>query len=221
MKDHIVTSFGEELAGLNAEIAEMGALADGLIADALDALANRDAEKAEAVVRADKRINILDADAERKVFRLLALRQPMAADLRTIVCALKAGVFLERIGDMAKGVARRTREISRESPPPPPILLQIAEMGALVRTNFNRVMSAYADRNADAAVAAWKADDAIDECYLQVCRSLMNALQSDSAAAPTAVPLFFVAKNLERIGDHSTNIAETVFFLARGIPLSE
>ena len=72
-----------------------------------------------------------------------------------------------------------------------------------------------------AAVAAWKADDAIDECYLQVCRSLMNALQSDSAAAPTAVPLFFVAKNLERIGDHSTNIAETVFFLARGIPLSE
>jgi phosphate transport system protein len=212
--DHTVKSFDEELKRLNQTISQMGGLVEAQIQAAVDALMKRDAEAAAKVVRDDARIDELELQASNLTLRLLALRQPMAVDLRQIVSALKISSDLERIGDYAANVAKRAIALSQQPHVRP--MHAIPRMARLVQQIIKDVLDAYVDLNAAKAVAAWQRDEEVDEMYTSLFRELLTYMMEDQRNISPSIHLLFIAKNIERMGDHATNIAETIHFIVHG-----
>lgn len=215
MPEHTVKAYGDELNQLTAEVARMGGLAEAQVADAVDSVARRDVALARAVVDRDARLDAMHRDIERKAIRLIALRQPVASDLRRTLASMKLAVDLERTGDLAKNIAKRGL-ILAEGEPMQPLTRSIERMGKLVSMRLRDVLDAYAASEIDRAIAVWNTDDEVDEHYNALFRELLTYMMGDPRTITAGTHLLFMAKNLERIGDHATNIAETIYYEITG-----
>ena len=215
MPEHTVKAYGDELNQLTAEVARMGGLAEAQVADAVDSVARRDIALARAVIDRDARLDAMHRDIERKAIRLIALRQPVASDLRRTLAAMKLAVDLERTGDLAKNIAKRGL-ILAEGEPMQPLTRSIERMGKLVSMRLRDVLDAYAASEIDRAVAVWHTDDEVDEHYNSLFRERLTYMMGDPRMIGACTHLLFMAKNLERIGDHATNIAETIYYEVTG-----
>ena len=189
------------------------------VALACVAVLERDGEAANAAVESDPQVDGLEREVEQFVFRLLALRQPMAQDLRHIVAALKITGELERIGDYAKNVAKRSIVLDQFNMSP--TLSGLAHMSLLVQENLKAVIDAFGDNDTEKAMEVWRSDEAIDDIYNALFRELITYMMEDPRNITPCTHLLFIAKNLERIGDHATNIAEMVYYAVKGEPLPE
>jgi phosphate transport system protein len=219
VQEHIVTSFEEALDSINESLARMGGLAEKQLADSIEAITRRDRALAEQTVASDKQIDALEVDIEAQALRLIALRQPMAIDLRETVSAIKISSDLERIGDLAKNISKRALAVDQASPGR--AMQGLERMGRQVLNQLKEVLDAYAQRDNERAMVVWRRDEEIDEMYNSLFRELLTYMMEDPRTISLCTHLLFVAKNLERIGDHSTNIAETIQFLVTGQALGE
>jgi phosphate transport system protein len=217
--EHIVKSYEQELRRLAALITEMGGMVESQVSLATEAILNADTELAARVVEGDAKVDAMERSVEEFVIRLLALRQPMAGDLRLIIAALKMTGDLERIGDYAANVAKRSIVLSQYTLPFS--LAGLGHMSRLVQENLKTIVDAVGERNADKALAVWRSDEAIDGFYNAIFRELVTYMMEDPRNITPCTHLLFIAKNLERIGDHATNIAETLHYAITGTPLSE
>jgi phosphate transport system protein len=215
MTEHIVKSFEDELNALTAECARMGGLTEAQVGDAVTAVVKRNQELAASVVGRDDKLDEAERDIERRAIKLIALRQPMANDLRRTMAAMKVANNLERVGDLAKNIAKRTLVII-ESEPLTPLTRSIDRMGKLVLTRLTSVLDAYTRSDLDRALAVWSQDDEVDEHYNSLFRELLTYMMGDPRTITACAHMLFVAKNLERIGDHATNIAEIVHYEITG-----
>jgi phosphate transport system protein len=219
MSEHVVKSYDEELERLNKIIVEMGGMAESQLAAAIDAVVKRDSDLAASVIESDLRVDQLERDLDNLAVRLLALRQPMARDLREIVAALKIASDLERICDYAANVAKRSIVLSA-SPPIEPVYA-LPRMAHLALILVKNVIDAYVERDADKAITVWARDEELDEMYSSLFREFLTYMMEDPRNISIYTHLLFMAKNIERIGDHATNIAEDVYYLVHGTPLTE
>jgi phosphate transport system protein len=217
--EHLAKSFEDELKRLNSMISRMGGLAEAQLADAIRAVTDRDSDLAAEVVKSDPKIDDLEREIDDLALRVLALRQPMAVDLRAILSALKISAELERIADYAANVAKRSIALNQVAPIRP--VSAIPRMGQVVREMIKDVLDAYANADVDKAVLVWSRDEELDEMYSSLFRELLTYMMEDPRNITASTHLLFIAKNIERIGDHATNIAETVYFLVKGVPLRE
>ncbi|HZU89748.1 MAG TPA: phosphate signaling complex protein PhoU [Stellaceae bacterium] len=217
--EHIIKSYDEELAKLNRIVAEMGGRAESQLALAIEAVTTRDSELAARVVEGDAAVDRLERDLDNLAIRLLALRQPMARDLREIFAALKVASDLERICDYAANIAKRAIALN-QTPPVQPVGA-LPRMARLAELMIKDVLDAYVARNADQALAVWMRDEELDEMYSSLFRELLTYMMEDPRNISASTHLLFMAKNIERIGDHATNIAENVYYLVHGTPLTE
>jgi len=216
---HIVTSYAQELQRLRDLMTQMGGMVESQVMMSAEALAENDSAVATRVVEQDKAVDGLEREAEQLVIRMLALRQPMAADLREIVAAMKITAALERIGDYAKNVAKRSIVLRQFALPFS--LTGLMAMSRLVQENLRLVIDAVAENDAEKAVQVWNSDQAIDDLYNSIFRELITYMMEDGRSITPCTHLLFIAKNLERIGDHATNIAETVHYAVTGVALTD
>jgi phosphate transport system protein len=216
--DHIVRSFAQELERQSNLLTQMGGVAEAQVAGAVRAVVRRDVELAAQVMAGDQRLDEYERAIEAESIRLLALRQPMAQDLREIVSALKVAVDLERIGDYAANVAKRSLALAQVPAVPPSA--GIASMGKLVAVILKDVLDAYIERDVEKAIATWKRDEELDDLHTGLFREVLSHMTEDPRTITPCTHLLFMAKNLERIGDHATNIAETIHFVVVGSPLT-
>ncbi len=219
MADHTVKAFDTEISQLRGLIAEMGGLAEVAIRDAIDALVRYDDELAQTVVAGDARLDALEAEIDRQAVRIIALRAPMADDLRDVVAALKISGVIERIGDYAKNIAKRVGKIEERRKFEP--LTLIPAMAEIAQSMVRDVLNAYGARDPVLAVDVVKRDDKVDNFYDSIFRNLVAHMMENPKTISSAAQLLFVARNLERIGDHATNVAEMVYFAATGFYYSE
>ncbi|MFZ1775217.1 MAG: phosphate signaling complex protein PhoU [Rhizobiaceae bacterium] len=219
MSNHIVKSFDEDLALLKSMLAQMGGLAEEQLADAIDALARHDTALADQVIAADERIDVLERQIEEKAVLTIARRQPMAHDLREIMAAIRVANDLERIGDLAKNTAKRTHAIAE--PLPRKLATGLARMGRLAQEELNLILDAYVHSDVDKAMQVWRSDEDLDSLYNSIFRELLTYMMEDPRNISLCTHLLFGAKNMERIGDHATNIAETVHYLVNGTTIIE
>ncbi len=220
MSEHIVKSYDEELAQLAVEVTRMGALAEAQVVSCIEAVANRDQKLAEVVAVGDDRLDAMELEIDAVCTRLIALRQPVAIDLRRTMAAIRIAGNLERCGDSAKSIANSTRHLT-ESEPLSPLTGSIERMGRLVALRLHEVLEAYATNDVEKALAVWSSDHEIDEHYNSVFRELLTYMMGDPRLINVCAHLLFVAKSLERVGDHATNIAELVYYQATGRPLTQ
>ncbi len=220
MKEHIVRSYEEELALLDRKIAQMGGLAEEALGQAFDALEKRDPALAEAVIKSDKAIDRLQRDIEEQVIMMIALRQPLANDLRQVMAAMRITSDLERIGDLAKNTAKRALAVAQE-PYPKPILSGLRNMVERALKQLKDVLDAFAERNSELALSVWRDDEQIDAMYNSVFRELLTYMMEDPRNIGLCTHLLFGAKNIERIGDHTTNIAEDVHYMVHGQSITD
>ena len=211
---HTVKSFDDDIHQLRSLVTQMGGLCEVQIGGAIDALMERDPEAALTVVNTDTRIDALEAEAERLAVTMIALRAPMANDLREIISALKISSVLERIGDYAKNIAKRASTLTATAPIEPVVI--IPQMARVVVEMIRDALDAFVDRDADKAVAVCQRDAAVDDFYNSLFRSLLTFMMENPHHITPSAHLLFIAKNLERIGDHATNVAEMVYFSATG-----
>ena len=216
MSDHTVKSYDEELAYLTSILARMGGIAEAQFAAAVQALAKRDDDLAQRVIDGDSRIDELDQEIQTFAVRLLALRQPMASDLRQIVSALNISGEIERIGDYAANLGKRCL-ILNHLPVTAPVA-GVIRLADLVRSLVKDILDAYLERDVAKAIRVWSRDEEVDEMYNGVFRDLIAQMTEDSGTITASTHLLFIAKNIERIGDHATNIAETLHFQIVGTP---
>lgn len=217
--EHIIKSYDEELQRLNKMIVEMGGMAESQLAAAIDAVMKRDSDLAAEVIEGDVKVDQLERELDTLAVRLLALRQPMARDLREIVVALKIGSDLERICDYAANVAKRSIALS-QSPPLQPVFA-LPRMGRLALVLVKDVIDAFIERDADKALEVWNRDEELDEMYASLFREFLTYMMEDPRIIGACTHLLFMAKNIERIGDHATNVAENVWYLVHGMPLEQ
>lgn len=220
MTDHTVKSYEEELALLDRKIAQMGGIAEQNLGQSFDALERRDPNLAEAVIKADRAIDTLQREIEEQTISMIARRQPMADDLRHIVSALRITNDLERVGDLAKNIAKRALAIAHEAHPKP-VITGFRHMVELALSQLKDVLDAYADRDAERALLVWHEDAKIDAMYNSLFRELLTYMMEDPRNIGLSTHLLFGAKNIERVGDHTTNIAETVHFMVTGSAINE
>jgi phosphate transport system protein len=218
--EHIIKSYDDELRRLDNIITQMGGLAESQLTAAIEAVAKRDTSMAAHVVESDVEIDELDREVESLTVRLLALRQPMARDLRQIVASLKISADLERIGDYAANVAKRSLALSLAAPPVRPVHA-LARMGYFGQGMVKDILDAYVARDAEKALAVWLRDEELDEMYTSLFRELLTYMIEDPRNITACTHLLFMAKNLERVGDLTTNIAETIYFFVHGVPLTQ
>ena len=218
--EHTLRAYDDELEGLTAELSRMGGLAEVEVGDAIRAIGRRDVTLAQTVIGRDARLDEIEADIERRAIRLIALRQPVADDLRRTVSALKISMNLERCGDLAKNIAKRALVIA-EADPLTPLTRSIERMGELVASRLKQVLDAYAARDVDRARTVWQRDQEVDEHYDSIFRELLTYMMGDPRTITSCAHLLFVAKNLERIGDHATNIAEIIHYENTGEALAD
>lgn len=217
--NHIVSAFDEDLRAISSRISEMGGLAEELLSSAIEALENRDSELADHVIASDKRLDRMELELEQAAIQLMALRQPMANDLREVVAALKIASALERIGDLAKNICKRTKVLNQE--PPQKVITSIARMGKQVQTLTAETLDAFTARDTALSVSVWKRDVEIDEMHNSIFRELTTYMMEDQRTIGLCSQLLFVVKNFERIGDHCTFIAEMTYFVVEGKPLGD
>jgi phosphate transport system protein len=215
--EHILKGYDEELRRLTSLITEMGGMTESQIAAATDAVVRRDPELAAEVIARDEAVDRLERDVEAAVVRLLALRQPMARDLRDIIAALRIAADLERMCDYAGNVAKRSIALSAAAAVRP--VHALPRMSALAQALTRDVLDAYVARDADKAYAVWLRDEELDEMYSGLFRELLTYMMEDPRSIGACAHLLFIAKNIERIGDHATNIAEIIYFSVHGVPL--
>ena len=215
MVDHIVKSYDKELDTLERRIAEMGGIAEKMVIDAMDALANSDAALAHQVVATDPRLDALQREIEENAILTIARRQPMAVDLREIIGAIRVAGDLERVGDLAKNVAKRSIKVGVEARVPRAIV-GLKHMNDVATELMKDVLDAYAQRDIERARAVWERDAELDALEDSVFRDLLTHMMEDPRNISFCAHLLFCSKNIERIGDHATNIAETVFYLVTG-----
>jgi phosphate transport system protein len=214
MGDHIVRAFDQALDHLASDLARMGGLAEAQVNDAISAITRRDTALAQTVIERDAKVDIAQKEVEKRCTSLLALRQPMANDLREVMAAWKISSDLERVGDLAKNIAKRTLVINQSDPIQ--LTRSIERMGRLAAAHLKQVLDAYSSREVAPALAVWFQDEDVDAHYNSLFRELLTYMMEDPRTIGPCAHLLFVAKNIERIGDHSTNIAETVHYLVTG-----
>ncbi len=215
MSDHIVRAYDKELDLLGRKIAEMGGIAEKMLSDAMDALIELDADLARRTVAVDPRLDQLQRDVEENAIMTIARRQPMAIDLRDIVAAIRISADLERVGDLAKNIAKRAIIVASEARVPRAVI-GLKSMHESAALSLKDVLDAYAHRDADRARAVWTQDAELDALEDSVFRDLLTFMMEDPRNISFCTHLLFCSKNIERIGDHSTNIAETVVYLVTG-----
>jgi len=214
VSDHTVKAFDTEISQLRGLIAEMGGLAEVAIRDAIDALTQNDEELAQQVVANDAKLDALEAEVDRLAVRTIALRAPMADDLRDVIAALKISGVVERIGDYAKNIAKRVKRVEGTAKIEP--LTLIPAMAEIAQSMVRDVLNAYGARDAQLAVEVIERDEKVDNFYNSIFRNLVSHMMENPATISDAAQLLFVARNLERVGDHATNVAEMVYFAATG-----
>lgn len=220
VQGHTVKAFTSELNALTSDVLRMGGLAEAMIADMAIAFAHGDMELAQRVIGSDKEVDELEKRIEREIMRLLALRQPVAQDLRAIIAALRVSNDLERIGDLTKNVCKRLLAIGGEQSARG--RSSVERMSRAVRLQLQSVLDAYSTENPQDAINVWLHDEEIDEHYNSMFREVLTYMMEDPRMISMGAHLLFIAKNLERIGDHCTNIAEVVHFFVTGddLPLT-
>ena len=219
IREHTIKAFDDDLGRLRALISEMGGLAEHAIGESMRCLMQRDLDGARKVVEDDRKLDALELETERHIVQLIALRAPMAGDLREIVAALKIAGVVERIGDYAKNIAKRVPLIENAGKIEPLSLLP--EMARIAAGMVHEVLNAFVNRDAEAAVRVCERDRAVDDFYDSIFRTLLTHMMENPHTIGHATHLLFVAKNIERVGDHATNIAEMVYFAASGQHMNE
>ena len=218
MNEHTVKAFDAELDGLGQKIAEMGGIAEKMMSDAMDALSDLNSELARAVITTDMRLDTLQRDIEESATLTIARRQPMAVDLRQIIGAIRVAGDLERVGDLAKNIAKRTLRATGEMRLPRAVV-GLKHMNDVAALQLKNVLDAYAQRDVEKAREVWAKDVELDALEDSIFRDLLTSMMEDPRNIGFCTSLLFVSKNIERIGDHATNIAETVFYLVTGSTL--
>lgn len=219
MNEHIVTSFNDVMEELSGEILHMGRLVRKQLNGALKALDTRNPDLAKRIRKNDKQVDAINDDIEERVMNILALRQPVAVDLRETIAALKIARELERIGDLARNTAKRSKVILDDEPIDG--MEEIAKMGEVAVKIVEDVMAAYEARDVEKAIAVWNADEEIDDYCNTVFTQLLSGMMVDNSNINACTQMTFVAKNLERVGDHATNIAESIHYVLTGDRIDE
>jgi phosphate transport system protein len=217
--EHTVRSYDEELSHLTNLIARMGGLAEAQLDGAVQALVKRDSDLAGRVIASDSKVDEIEQEVHSFTVRLLALRQPVAHDLRMIVGALKISSDLERIADYAANVAKRALVLNQIPPVKP--TAGVPRLARLVQEIVKEVLDAFVEQDNEKAVKVWKQDEEVDDMYTGLFREFITYMMEDPRNITACIHLMFIAKNIERIGDHATNIAETIHFLVQGTPIRE
>jgi phosphate transport system protein len=220
MMEHTIKAFDADLQELARMIAEMGGLAERQIGDAVDALNRRDAPLSQSVIAADTKIDSLQREIEEKAILTIARRQPMAVDLRDVVGALRVSNDLERIGDLAKNIAKRVEVLDSELNLKK-VMRGVEHMTELVLTQIKDVLDAFARRDVVKALQVWRGDEEVDAVNNSLFRELLTYMMEDPRNISVCIHLLFCAKNIERMGDHATNIAETIYYMAEGHALPD
>jgi len=218
--EHTARAFDSDLQALTRSVAEMGGLVERQIADAVRALVERDTELAERAIAADPTIDALQREIEEKAILTLARRQPMAVDLRAIVAAMRVCNDLERIGDHAKHIGKRVVALDQDLYPQT-LIRGVEHMATIVLAQLKQVLDAYASHDVPAALAVWKGDEEVDALCTSLFRELLTYMMEDPRNITFCMHLMFCAKDVERMGDHATNIAETVYYMIEGRPIAE
>ncbi len=216
---HTLKAFDEDIERLRALISQMGGLAEHAIEEAMRCLVQRDVEAAARIVEEDKKLDALEIETERRAVQLIALRAPMAGDLRDVIAALKISGVVERIGDYAKNIAKRVPLLDNVGKIE--ALSLLPEMARIATEMVHNVLDAFVERDAAAAVAVCERDDAVDDFYNSIFRTLLTHMMENPQTIGQSAHLLFVAKNLERVGDHATNIAEMVYYAATGSHMAD
>jgi phosphate transport system protein len=219
MSDHIAKVYDEDLAALKTMLAQMGGLVEQQLDDAIDALSRRDTLLADRVIQNDEKVDLLERQIEEKAILTIAKRQPMARDLREIMVAIKVSSDLERIGDLAKNTAKRAHAMSDHVPRK--LMAGMTRMGRLAQEELKNILDAYARSDAEKALDVWRADEDLDALYNSIFRELLTYMMEDPRNISLCTHLLFGAKNMERIGDHATNIAENIHYQVHGKALAE
>jgi len=219
MPEHIAKAFDTDLQDLNRMVAEMGGLAEREIADAVQALVRRDTALARKLIATDAQVDALQHEIEERAVLTIARRQPMAVDLREIVSALRVASEIERIGDLGKNIGKRVLDLNGEYPSVK-LIRGVEHMGSLVLAQLKRVLDAYAARDVEEAMEVWRRDEEIDAMCVSLFRELLTYMMEDPRSITFCIHLLFSAKNIERMGDHATNIAETVHYMITGQPIA-
>jgi phosphate transport system protein len=215
MPDHTVKAFDADLESLRSKIAEMGGIAEKMLSDSVTALVRRDTPLAQSVIATDPRLDTLQREVEERAIFTIARRQPLAIDLREIVSALRISGDLERIGDLAKNIGKRVLAIA-DGFQSQKIVLGVQNISDLVMEQLTDVLDAYAQHDLERALDVWQRDGQIDALYTSLFRELLTYMMEDPRNITFCAHLLFCAKNIERIGDHTTNIAETLHYLVTG-----
>ena len=218
--DHTTKAFDADLQDIKRRVAEMGGLAERQIADATRALVERDADLAEQVITTDPTIDAMQHEIEEKAVLTIARRQPMAVDLREIVGAMRVCNDLERIGDHAKHIGKRVVVLGADFHAQK-LIRGVEHMAELVGTLLKEVLDAYASRDLTAALAVWNGDEEVDALCTALFRELLTYMMEDPRNITLCIHLMFCAKDIERMGDHATNIAETVYYMIEGRPITD
>lgn len=219
MGQHIVTAFDQDLDAIRAKISQMGGMAEEMLSGALKSLQERNAELAQSIIKLDKRLDALEIEVEEMATRVIVQRQPLAEDLRLVISTLKLASTLERVGDLSKSTARRGMQLSKT--PPVGVTNSIVRMGRQALDQLTEVLDAWGRRDVDAAVAVWRRDVEVDEAYNSLFRELITYMMEDPRTISIGSQLLFIAKNLERIGDHTTHVAEMIHYVETGRPLTD
>jgi phosphate transport system protein len=219
MAEHIVKAYDTDLDSLKSMISSMGGLVEEQLANSIAALVKRDRKLADKIVASDKQIDALETQVEEKAILTIAKRQPMASDLRRVIVTIRIAADIERIGDLAKNVAKRTHAIGDEIPRK--LAAGLSRMGQLSQNQLKLVLDAYAAGNDTQAMEVWKHDEELDALYNSIFRELLTYMMEDPRMIGACTHLLFAAKNLERIGDHATNIAENIYYQVHGHMLQE
>ncbi len=220
MSEHTVSAYDEELTGIAGKIAEMGGLCEKAIADAVSALLSQDNDLAQKTIAQDERIDTIHQDLEVRLVEVIARRQPMGQDLREITAAMRIANDLERVGDLAKNVAKRVIAIDTDLNSKK-LVLGVDHITELALAQLKEVLDAYTRKDAAAAEKVWHKDAEVDAIYTSLFRELLTYMMEDPRVITQCAHLLFCAKNIERIGDHATNIAENVYYMATGDRLPE
>jgi phosphate transport system protein len=220
MNEHTVKSYEDELKLLDRRIAQMGGYAEKLLVQAMDALERRDPKLAETAVASDAMLDQLEREVQDQVIVMIARRQPLANDLRHIMTVLKIAGDLERIGDLAKNIAKRALAVASESYPKP-LMTGMRHMTEMAQSQLKDVLDALAARDAEKALKVWRNDQQVDAMYNSLFRELLTYMMEDPRNIGLCTHFLFAAKNIERIGDHTTNIAENVYYLVHGEPIAD
>ena len=220
VSEHTARVFDTDLIKLTQLVAQMGGLAQKQVTDSIDALTRRDTGLARQVIAADASVDALQRQIEEKAIATIALRQPMAIDLRALVAMLRIANDLERVGDLAKNIGKRVLAVSGDNSQRT-LMRGLKHMAALVVAQLAAVLDAFVDRNPNKALRVWKADKEVDALYVSLFRELLTYSMEDPGTISMCIHHLFCAKNIERMGDHATNIAETVYYMIEGRAITE